>query len=250
MGLIIHTYRLYLNFAHILLDKMIAGVTGVFPLADTDSRLWAHLVKSCQHPHGCIILSAHIGAWQIGLSGLSKLPALLNVVHLPNTEDAGRDTIFSSSKNKNWHIIDATDGMGTLIEGAAALRKGELLCLMGDRFLDGTQRSRAVTVAFLGGEIRLPVNSYALASITGAKLLLIFTIRENGCTKILLAEDIDVPKGLSHRNIMAFKPYAEHFAQAMEWVIQKYPYQFFNFFDMWVENDQKGSHQQSQVIND
>jgi predicted LPLAT superfamily acyltransferase len=38
------------------------------------------------------------------------------------------------------------------------------------------------------------------------------------------------------RPAKVFYPYAARFAGALESYVQSYPYQFFNFFDMWKDD--------------
>ena len=122
-----------------------------------------------------------------------------------------------------------------MVEAAAALRRGEVVCLMGDRLHGARQSGQSVAVAFMGGSIRIPASAYALASITGAELLMLFTVREKGVTKVFMAERLLVPAGLPRRDVSVFQPYAQQFAAAMETVVERYPYQFFNFYDIWLQ---------------
>ena len=233
-----HTFRLYLNFGNILLDRMIAGTTGRFPICVTEPQVRQVLETAGQNSLGCIVLSAHIGSWQIGLAGLEQFDRPVNVVQLRDPEDADKH-YFQRGKGRSFHIIDSSDPVGSLVEVRAALKRGELVCLMGDRLPGETKVTSGVKVPFLGGTIRVPINAYALASITSADLLMLFTIRENGVTRALLAERISVPPGLGRHDPSVFLPYAMQFVGAMESVIMRYPYQFFNFYNMWQQHDKK-----------
>ena len=227
-----HAYRLYLNFGQVLLDRMIAGVSGRFPFCETDQHVRQCFVEAGDNPHGCIVLTAHIGAWQVGIAGLDQFDRPVNVVQLYNPTDLGKH-YFQYGKGRPFRIIDSADPVGSMVEAAAALRRGEVVCLMGDRLHGTRQKGQGVDVAFMGGSIRIPVSAYALASITGAELLMLFTVREKGVTKVFMAERLAVPAGLPRRDVSVFQPYAQQFAAAMESVVERHPYQFFNFYDMW-----------------
>lgn len=231
-----HAFKLYLNFGNVLLDRMIAGTTGRFPICVTEPHVRETIKQSGQSPRGCIILSAHIGAWQIGLAGLEQFDKPVNVVQLRDPQDADKH-YFQRGNGRSFHIIDSSDPVGSLVEVGAALKRSELVCLMGDRLPDDTKATSSVEVPFLGGVIRVPINAYALASITGADLLMLFTVRENGVTRALLAERIIVPPGLSRHDPSVFLPYALQFVGTMDSVVMRYPYQFFNFYNMWQQHD-------------
>ena len=234
LGRFVHAYRLYLNFGQVLLDRMIAGVTGRFPFCETDQQVRQCFDVAGANPHGCIVLTAHVGAWQVGIAGLDQFDRPVNVVQLHNPADQGKH-YFQHGRGRPFNIIDSADPVGSMVEAAAALRRGEVVCLMGDRLHGTRQSGQGVDVAFLGGKIRIPVSAYALASITGATLLMLFTVRERGVTKVYKVEQLSVPVGLPRRDVSVFQPYAQQFAAAMETVVERHPYQFFNFYDMWSQ---------------
>lgn len=235
----VHAYRLYLHFGQILLDRMVAGTTGRFPLSPTSPTVRAQLLEAMQNPKGCILLSAHIGAWQVGLAGLTDLDRLVHIAQPRDPDDPDKH-YFERGKGRACHIIDLSDPIGAFVEMAAALRRGELVCLMGDRLTRDTEKS--VSAPFLGGRIALPVHAYALASMTEAALVMLFTVREKGSTQAILAERIPVPPALPRNDPSAFLPFATRFAQTMEEVVRRYPYQFFNFYNMWLDEYDKAGH--------
>ena len=234
LGRFVHTYRLYLNFGQVLLDRMIAGVTGRFPFCETDQQVRQCFDVAGANPHGCIVLTAHVGAWQVGIAGLDQFDRPVNVVQLHNPADQGKH-YFQHGRGRPFKIIDSADPVGSMVEAAAALRRGEVVCLMGDRMHSTRQSGQGIEVAFMGGNIRIPASGYALASITGAELLMLFTVREKGVTRVFKAERLSVPAGLPRRDVDVFQPYAQQFAAAMETVVKRHPYQFFNFYDMWSQ---------------
>ena len=158
----------------------------------------------------------------------------MNVVQLHNPADQGKH-YFQHGRGRPFKIIDSADPVGSMVEAAAALRRGEVVCLMGDRMHSTRQSGQGIEVAFMGGNIRIPASGYALASITGAELLMLFTVREKGVTRVFKAERLSVPAGLPRRDVAVFQPYAQQFAAAMETVVKRHPYQFFNFYDMWSQ---------------
>ena len=234
LGRFVHTYRLYLNFGQVLLDRMIAGVTGRFPFCETDQQVRQCFDVAGANPHGCIVLTAHVGAWQVGIAGLDQFDRPVNVVQLHNPADQGKH-YFQHGRGRPFKIIDSADPVGSMVEAAAALRRGEVVCLMGDRMHSTRQSGQGIEVAFMGGNIRIPASGYALASITGAELLMLFTVREKGVSRVFKAERLSVPAGLPRRDVDVFQPYAQQFAAAMETVVKRHPYQFFNFYDMWSQ---------------
>ncbi|MDR2695350.1 MAG: lysophospholipid acyltransferase family protein [Deltaproteobacteria bacterium] len=231
----VHAYRLYLNFGQILLDRMVAGMTGRFPRCSTAPEVLAELLAAARNPKGCILLTAHTGAWQVGLAELEQLDRPVHVVqiHDPDTH------YFGGGGERALYTIDGAEPIGAFVEMTAALRRGEIVCLMGDRL--SREREQSVAAPFLGGRIALPVGAYALASMTEAEVLMLFTVREKGLTRAIQAERIRVPPALPRHDPAVFLPFAARFAQALEAFVQAYPYQFFNFYNMWLDEDDNTS---------
>lgn len=105
------------------------------------------------------MLTAHIGAWQVGIAGLEQFDRPVNVVQLHNPEDQGKH-YFQHGRGRPFKIIDSADPVGSMVEAAAALRRGEVVCLMGDRLHGTRQAGQGVEVMFMGGSIRIPASAY------------------------------------------------------------------------------------------
>jgi predicted LPLAT superfamily acyltransferase len=112
------------------------------------------------------------------------------------------------------------------------LKKGEVLCIMGDRVMGGPGSS--VLVDFLGSPVSFPFSPYKLASATAAPIAVIFPHKSGHDSYVLhVARVIRVPGHLG-RSPAAYRPYALEYARALEGFVQDHPFQFFNFFDMWT----------------
>jgi lauroyl/myristoyl acyltransferase len=211
---------------------MVAGALGRFSIHPTAPAVRAQLLQAVQNPRGCILVSAHIGAWQVGLAGLEELNRPVHIAQSHDPSDPDKH-YFERGKGRTCHIINVSEPIGAFVEMAAALRRGELVCVMGDRLSHDAEKR--VAVPFLGGSIALPVNAYALASMTEAEVVMLFTVREKGFIRVARAERIKVPTDLPRHDPGVFLSFAARFAQAMEELVQSYPYQFFNFYNMWLD---------------
>jgi predicted LPLAT superfamily acyltransferase len=111
------------------------------------------------------------------------------------------------------------------------LKKGEALCIMGDRLFGNLKNT--VTVRFLGEKALFPVSAMKLASLSGAPVtILIPSMIKPTEYRFDLAEVIRVPEGLG-RSSDQFFPYVNQFVRVLEEFTKENPYQFFNFYDMW-----------------
>lgn len=230
-----HRLRLNWNFGLTLVDRTAAGILGELRITASPDDEKA-LTDALSEEKGLILLTAHTGCWQTAMAGLDSLNRAVNVVMHRAPGDIDLQYFEHQGVDAPFRIIDPQGFLGGSAEMLAALQKKEILCLMGDRVF-GHERN-TVRVSFLGGTVRLPCAPYRLASATGAPVLVFFSRRTGpGRAVHEVAEIIRVPAGLGRR-AEDCAPYAGRFAAALEAQTRIVPYQFFNFFNMWEDDDE------------
>ena len=222
-------WRLQWNFGKVLVDRATAGIAGNFAF-DTEAE--EPLAALTREGKGVILLSAHTGCWQMGpqmLAGQTDLPVSV-LVH-KDAHDVDKQAHEHAGKAPPYDVIGAEDGPAALVALMNLLRRGQLLCMMGDRLTGGSEPS--VTVNFLGSPVRLPYLAYRLASAAGVPIAVCFSLRTRPCAgSLILADVIRVPEGLGSKPEV-YRLYAERYAAALEAFVREHPYQFFNFFNLW-----------------
>ena len=236
----LHCLILYWTFAQVLLDRAVLGILGIRGREDIaiSQKSFQTVIPKGQ---GCLILTAHFGAWQLAINGLEALQRPINIVQWIDPQDA--DKHYFQQRNQQGkhdiHLINTRDDPDAALKIVTALRHGELVCLAGDRIT--TPAEAAVNVTFMGGTVCLPATPWLLASLAQVPLVTTFAIRQAPSggkphVKILALERTDVPPHL-RRNPKALCQLAQQFACLMERMVERYPYHFFNFFDMWSSDD-------------
>lgn len=218
----IHTIRLYYNFANILFDRIVVGTGHKLPiLHDNDTLVLMREILA--KGKGCIVVGAHFGCWQTGLLGLSEFEKPIGVVFWQ--EEKIEHSYFHYENEVR--IINANGGLSSILEMRNLLRQNGILCIMGDRMTPGDKYS--ARVRFLGGTIEIPTFPYLLSKKTGAPVIHAASIRQNGKIAGLpsvINPDIDNAP--------------EVFVKYLENLVARYPHDFFNFYDMWGEDNAKG----------
>ena len=230
----LHTFKLYYNFAKVLFARTLAGSTNHIP--QDDKELLTTAFAKLQPDQGVIVLTTHFGAWQIALHTLEDFGRPINIVQWVDQEDIDKHYFeYQQSKSKQTiRIINSKDSLAASLAIREALRQGEIVTICGDRATENEHLTQ--TVPFLGGHIRLPLTAMLFASITHTPILLTFSLLEGDTIKGVFAEILEIPQGLRHEPDK-LRPYAEHLAKVLEDLVQKYPYQFFNFYNMWSLHD-------------
>lgn len=238
----VHTFRLYWNFGQMLVDRSVLRILGKFKAVgkDVDTSKLKELYSEQQR---LILLTGHVGCWQMGISYLDFLDAPKAVVMLMDSEDVDRHSFkWQPSGNSDGEkcpekitVINPAAPMGGTLEMLSALKNNSVLCINADRTFGSSKNT--VEVEFLGGRIKLPISAYKIAAATDTPIAIAFSERTGPGEGIFWTSGIlRVPRNTGKgdsRGPEAFTHYAQAFARELEKYCQAHPYQFYNFFNMW-----------------
>lgn len=226
------SYRLALSFGKVLLDRAILGVLGrgEVCIGEADRDL---LQQYFALGRGVVMLNAHFGCWQGGMAGLEGLERPVNIVLHKLAGDVDRHYFEHRAGGISVRVIDPTGPFGGTLDMLAALKRNEIVCTMGDRV--GADETHVVTVDFMGGRVSMPFTIFSIASAAGAPVVVTLIEREGrGRARVHIVDHIELPKGLG-KNADACRPWVQRYARALEAMAWKRPFQFYNFFDMWLK---------------
>ncbi|MDR2935188.1 MAG: lipid A biosynthesis acyltransferase [Candidatus Adiutrix sp.] len=226
-----NAFLLNLAFGRVLVDRADLGLTRRIGL-EAEPEAAAILNGLLAEGRGLVLLTAHVGAWQAGLTYLWRLDRPINVVLWRQEADLDRHYFEHDIAAAAPRFLDAAEPGPALAAAAAALLRGEVVALTTDRVRPGeTWRLRA---PFLGGEIGLPGGPFYLAARLGAPVAVVFTWRSGpglvngGIFKIVRPARVSDP-----RSEPELQPLAEAFTGALTDFVSEHPFQFFNFHDLW-----------------
>ena len=226
------TFRLYLGFANVILDRAAGGILGRLDIAAPAEDVEAFR-SALAGGKGLIVLSAHAGCWQTAVAGLN-FGRVVQVVQYRDARDIDRHVFEYGSFNDfpEIKLISATSRFGGFVEMTAALSRGEIICLMGDRVTLADRHS--IRLDFLGGEVSFPGAAYMLAAVAKVPVFVVFSTRIGSCkVESRIYAKLEVQPRLP-RTVEALRPYVQRFASALEEFVREYPFQFFNFYDLWT----------------
>jgi predicted LPLAT superfamily acyltransferase len=225
---LLDTFRLVRSYGATLVDMKVLEIFGPSALT-ARSPQHEKLVEISAQPRGLVVLQAHVGCWQIGMSTLGEFSKHVSIVMIPEDQTLA---LFAA---KTPTAIDPRTGLGCVMNMTEALLRGEIVTMMGDRTFGGPQT--AVAVRFLGGTAEFPVTPYRLASATGCPVLVLLAPKiGHGAYEVRLAKIIEVPPNLG-RDPKNYAQYAQQFADCVEQFAMEFPWQLFNFYDLWAESN-------------
>ena len=223
-------FRHFLSFGHAIIDRVaiLAGKTRHFSFTFDGEE---HLRQAVKEGRGVLLLTAHIGNWEAAGQLLSRLDVPINVTGFDKETVEIRSLLNEASKAK-FRLIPLTGSPTDAIQLVAALRRGEVVAMLGDR----AYGSPAAKVPFLGGIASFPIGAYVMAAIAGAPLVHVFNLREPGGHYRFFGFPPQRPEMPPHNQRDAYlRDCAKRFAQDLETILKRDPLQWYNFYPFWEQ---------------
>ena len=179
---------------------------------------------------GFILVGAHVGCWELGGHFLGRFDVPVNLVVIER-EAAGIQRLMDNAiGEKRFRILTADDNPLRSVPILAALRRGEIVALLGDRSFGGADTE----VRFLGDKVRLPVGPYHLAAASGAPMFQVFVIRERlGRYRFVAFPAESVSREEIRSSPTAVQARVQRYTKRLEALVRQYPFQWANFFPYW-----------------
>jgi predicted LPLAT superfamily acyltransferase len=227
----VDTYRLVLSFGEVLVDR---GWLGLRSGACLEGELVGAdaLLALVGQGKGLVLLTAHVGNWQTALAHIGGLATPINSLMHYEQEAVAKHYFDLRGGVAPFKIIKSDGFMGGMIESTAALQRGEVVTIMGDRYAGGP----ASEVTFLGDKVRFPSAAYSLAAATGAPVAILLAAKTGRRNYTMKLWDVFYPEvGERHNRQEDLAGWVGRFAGSLEEYVRAYPYQWYNFFDFWSQ---------------
>ena len=184
---------------------------------------------------GAILVSPHLGNWELGGLGLADLGYPVNVLTFREPDERFNSERERQRKERGIRFIyvdrDDTSPLA-IVEAVNALRRNEVLAILGDR--DGS--SQTMRLDFFGRPANIPVGAAYLSLASGAPVIPVFVVLEQGRYATIMEEPIFFHGGHgTHGN--AIRSGMERLLAVFERYIRAYPDQWYNYYDFWDSKD-------------
>ena len=224
---IFKVYRNYCVFGQTVIDKVAisSGLRNKFTYEFDGVEILKHLLRNKK---GGILISAHVGNFEIAEFFFNEIDDLsqINLVTTDNEHGAIKEYIESVSSKSKLNLILIKGDLSHIFEINNALNNNELICFTGDRYFEG---SKTLSEKLLGKEAKFPAGTFLLSSKLKVPVVFVYVMKESAKHYHLYTREANI-KITNAQNLL--KSYTESIA----WVLKKYPYQWFNYFDFWEEN--------------
>jgi len=241
-------YRVFHNFsrfmvAYACLNRF--GPSWLLARLDGVPEATRTMEQTLAEGRGLILLTMHLGQWDMGLSLLDRFGVPAHVVMRRSDPDGVSKLAGAARGGENLVLHMVGDSPLVGVELMAALLRGEIVAAQGDR----AAGANVIPMPLFGQPALLPTGPVRLALATGAPIVPVFTLLgERDRFRLLVLEPIRLGRHRGDAIDSAVRDAMPKIAAVMETMIARHDDQWFNFFDVWAgaeaqpETDEEEAH--------
>ena len=217
-----------LRFSHLPPERareMLKGVSGRRHLDDARAR-----------GKGVVLITAHIGNWELGGALLGSQDEKISVIYVPDQFDHLEHFRSVSRRRSGVEEIAIEPGASFFasLPALRALKDNEVVALQGDRDFDGS----GVEVEFFGLPAPFPRGPVLLSLLTGAALIPIFIAYTDDLqVEIEIGEAL--PVEATGDRAADIRRTLEAWSRVLEKAVLKWPSQWNSFYDYWPSRQEE-----------
>jgi predicted LPLAT superfamily acyltransferase len=224
---IIKIYKKYFLLGQGIIDKvvMMSGIKNNFTF-DFDGEENLHKIAALKK--GGILLSAHIGNWDVAGHLFKRLESRINIVLYDGEHEQIKEYLDGVTGKRSVNIIVIKKDLSHIYAISDAFSKNELVCMHADRFLEG---NKTINANFLGQPARFPIGPFQLAATFKVPVSYVFAVKESKLHYHLFASEIRNYTTVAKNEIMQYM--LTEYVTEIEKKVKKYPEQWFNYYNFW-----------------
>jgi predicted LPLAT superfamily acyltransferase len=225
-------YRLFVSQGKQLIDR--AAIISKENLFEIQLKGYEKLsALMADKTRGFILLTAHVGNWQIALTALKLISKPVYLVMRPEDNLAVKESLNIDGQDSLIKIISPDGYLGGVVEAMQVLREGSVVSIMGDR----KYGFEAMEISFLKDKAYFPFGAFSLAASSNCPVVVLLSAKLPGNKYIVDISHILYPRYNSNQDKREqLKIYVQEFADILDEYVKKYPYQCFLFHDVWSKN--------------
>lgn len=204
-----------------------------------------YLNQAQQKGKGVIVLTAHMGIWELGGVVLSQLKYPFWAIAMPHKNKKVNDFFNFQRESKGVNVI----AFGKAVrQSLLALAKNELVALVGDR---DYSKEKGVVVDFFGKPTSFPKGPAAFCLKTGAPIVAGFMLRNSDNSFTLRFEKLIEPVtykfaeaanekisfNADQEYLKALQRLTSQYKEILQRYIREFPDQWFIFRRFWIEHN-------------
>ena len=226
-------WRQYQDFARVYSERLeIARRSDVVCEREGEG----YLAEARKAGRGAIVLMSHFGRWEIGARLLAQKQQGVTLVMGGQKGGGARAGVDQDLRGAGVGVVTIPEGQGQafdILEALQRLREGGIVSLAADRAYGD---ARVLRLPFLGRTAGVAAAPFALALISGAPLLTVFSVRL-GPRHYRFISDPPMPLHAANRGERqaVMEGAATAYLKRLHDMVKAYPGQWQNFGEFFVE---------------
>ena len=218
-------YANHFRFGQVIVDRYAAYAGKRFRFDFDGNDMFLAMLNQ---PGGFVQLSSHIGNYEMVGYSLTSTTKRINGLFYGGESEVMMDFRRKILSMHNIGLIEVNGSMEHIFQMNAAIDRGEIVSMTGDRMLGSPKSFRC---QFMGADANFPMGPFALAVQKEVPIVAVFCMRDKGGVYKVYVRKITAAPGLPPRASM--QDMAQKFAVELEAMVRLYPTQWFNYYDFW-----------------
>lgn len=213
----------FLVFGRTLVDRVALGLGmhGNYSFRSTGREF---MRESFEQGNGSILISAHLGNWEIAGNLLEQLDMPINVVMLDAENEQLKAYLQEQNQQATYNVIPIKNDMSHLLAIRIALQRGEIVCIHGDRFVPG---ARTMEAEFFGKTAHFPQGPFQVAAKFKVPYHIVFALKDGKYGYKFSSTPLQISN--DPNKIVA------DFVTELEKRVLEHPEQWFNFYNFYAK---------------
>lgn len=225
-------------FAQVSLDRLFF-LTGRWDGFRVEQRNHDQLVAAARAGRGVLLLGAHLGSFEVMRCRARDFNVPIHIVADYSNAERINAVLRSLDPQAETRMISlAGDPLDAMLGIRAAIDRGELVAILGDRRPATHAAGREVVVPFLGAEAAFPAGPWLLAHALGCPVYFVAGVytrpNQYALQFELLADEVRLDR---KQRDAALVRYVRSYAAMLERFTRSAPLNWFNFYDFWSVRD-------------
>ena len=183
---------------------------------------------------GVLLLTAHLGNWEVGGLMLAAVRQPIHVVLVPDIFPAVERARRRLHEASGVTEIPIDRSFAPTLAVLRALGRNEIVAMQGDRDFNNT----GVAVSFFGRDAYFPRGPLRVAMATDATVLPAFIVRvPDGRYRAIIEEPLSIERDGDRE--AALRRNLERYVAILERYVREYPDQWYCFFPFWDDPTRK-----------
>lgn len=225
LRLVWHIYRNHYVFGQIVIDRFAVYAGKKFTFVEEGNDL---ISRHSERDEGFVMLGSHIGNYELTSCTFDAHKKRVNALVYAGESETIMENRRHILAKHNIGLILVGNDMSHLFRMNTAIDNGEIISMHADRIF-GSQKH--INCRFMGDEASFPAGPFAFAAQKNTPVYAVFYMKEKTKVYHLYVRPIVCDKEGNIRKRM--NGLAKRYVEVLEEMVNKYPYQWFNYFDFW-----------------